>query len=155
MATRAHDVAAMALRGCLACLDIDSAWRLPVPASTDREVIQRATTEAAEAFLLKEKVAVAAEESLKNVFLMDDDSVQTFMDDEDASFPTAQTYKDEEGEGDKEDEEIEKERKTKKRCELDMSTPSERLSRLQKKFETVMTMCPPGQGRPREALLQM
>ncbi|KAK3039244.1 hypothetical protein RJ639_027948 [Escallonia herrerae] len=51
MAARAHDVAAIALRGKSACLNFaDSAWRLPIPASTDAKDIQKAATEAAEAF---------------------------------------------------------------------------------------------------------
>ena len=51
MAARAHDVAAIALRGRLACLNFaDSAWRLPVPASSDPKDIQKAAAEAAEAF---------------------------------------------------------------------------------------------------------
>ncbi|CAM9001540.1 hypothetical protein QQ045_001516 [Rhodiola kirilowii] len=51
MAARAHDVAALALRGLKSCLNFaDSAWRLPVPASTDPEDIQRAAAEAAEMF---------------------------------------------------------------------------------------------------------
>ncbi|XVE58614.1 hypothetical protein DITRI_Ditri04bG0183600 [Diplodiscus trichospermus] len=51
MAARAHDVAAIALRGRLACLNFaDSAWRLPVPASTDPKDIQKTAAEAAEAF---------------------------------------------------------------------------------------------------------
>ncbi|XP_021730480.1 dehydration-responsive element-binding protein 1A-like [Chenopodium quinoa] len=52
MAARAHDVAAMALRGRSgACLNFaDSVWRLPVPASSDTKDIQRAAAEAAEAF---------------------------------------------------------------------------------------------------------
>ncbi|XP_052210195.1 dehydration-responsive element-binding protein 1E-like [Diospyros lotus] len=51
MAARAHDVAAMALKGHLACLNFaDSVWRLPVPASRDAKDIQRAAVEAAEAF---------------------------------------------------------------------------------------------------------
>ncbi|KAK8692709.1 hypothetical protein V6N13_070316 [Hibiscus sabdariffa] len=51
MAARAHDVAALALRGRLACLNFaDSAWRLPVPASTDPKDIQKAAAEAAEIF---------------------------------------------------------------------------------------------------------
>ncbi|OMO85983.1 hypothetical protein CCACVL1_09878 [Corchorus capsularis] len=51
MAARAHDVAAIALRGRSACLNFaDSAWRLPVPASTDPKDIQKAAAEAAEAF---------------------------------------------------------------------------------------------------------
>ncbi|KAI9071613.1 hypothetical protein K1719_046421 [Acacia pycnantha] len=51
MAARASDVAAIALRGRSACLNFaDSAWRLPVPASTDAKDIQKAAAEAAEAF---------------------------------------------------------------------------------------------------------
>lgn len=51
MAARAHDVAALALRGRSACLNFaDSAWRLPVPASTDPADIRRAAVEAANAF---------------------------------------------------------------------------------------------------------
>ncbi|XVF54060.1 hypothetical protein PTKIN_Ptkin05aG0150900 [Pterospermum kingtungense] len=55
MAARAHDVAAIALRGRSACLNFaDSAWRLPVPASSDPKDIQKAAAEAAEAFRLAE-----------------------------------------------------------------------------------------------------
>ncbi|NP_001312741.1 dehydration-responsive element-binding protein 1B-like [Nicotiana tabacum] len=51
MAARAHDVAAIALRGRSACLNFaDSAWKLPVPASSDAKNIQKAAAEAAEAF---------------------------------------------------------------------------------------------------------
>ncbi|KAG1360671.1 dehydration-responsive element-binding protein 1C [Cocos nucifera] len=52
MAARAHDVAAMALRGRLACLNFaDSAWLLPVlPRFSSTKDIQRAAVEAAEAF---------------------------------------------------------------------------------------------------------
>ena len=51
MAARAHDVAAIALRGKSGCLNFaDSAWRLPVPASAAAKDIQRAAAEAAEAF---------------------------------------------------------------------------------------------------------
>ncbi|CAK8532564.1 unnamed protein product [Lathyrus sativus] len=51
MAARAHDVAALALRGRNACLNFaDSAWRLPVPTSTTTKDIQKAAAEAAEAF---------------------------------------------------------------------------------------------------------
>ncbi|CAI8593630.1 unnamed protein product [Vicia faba] len=51
MAARAHDVAALALRGRYACLNFaDSAWRLPVPATTETKDIQKAATQAAEAF---------------------------------------------------------------------------------------------------------
>jgi len=56
MAARAHDVAALALRGRRsACLNFaDSAWRLPVPASTEAKDIQKAAAEAAEAFRVPE-----------------------------------------------------------------------------------------------------
>ncbi|KAI9070906.1 hypothetical protein K1719_047136 [Acacia pycnantha] len=51
MAARASDVAAIALRGQLACLNFaDSTWRLPLPASTEVKDIQKAAAEAAEAF---------------------------------------------------------------------------------------------------------
>ncbi|KAJ4915593.1 Dehydration-responsive element-binding protein 1F [Raphanus sativus] len=51
MAARAHDVAALALRGRSACLNFaDSAWRLPAPESTDPDVIRRVAAEAAEMF---------------------------------------------------------------------------------------------------------
>ncbi|KAK2349933.1 dehydration-responsive element-binding protein 1E [Trifolium repens] len=51
MAARAHDVAAMALRGRYACLNFaDSVWKLPKPASTDTKDIQKAAAQAAEAF---------------------------------------------------------------------------------------------------------
>ncbi|XP_024985624.1 dehydration-responsive element-binding protein 1B-like [Cynara cardunculus var. scolymus] len=51
MAARAHDVAALALRGNHACLNFaDSGWRLPVPATTDAAGIRKAAAEAAEAF---------------------------------------------------------------------------------------------------------
>ncbi|KAM5572611.1 dehydration-responsive element-binding protein 1E-like [Rosa sericea] len=51
MAARAHDVAALALRGKQACLNFaDSVWRLPVPASKEQLDIRRAAAEAAETF---------------------------------------------------------------------------------------------------------
>lgn len=51
MAARAHDVAAMALRGRCACLNFaDSAWRLPLPATAEAKDIQKAAAQAAEAF---------------------------------------------------------------------------------------------------------
>ncbi|KAJ3680046.1 hypothetical protein LUZ60_016324 [Juncus effusus] len=57
MAARAHDVAAMALRGKSACLNFaDSPQKLKVPESTSRREIQRAAVEAAEMFRPKEGV---------------------------------------------------------------------------------------------------
>ncbi|CAM8906031.1 unnamed protein product [Rhodiola kirilowii] len=51
MAARAHDVAALALRGSAACLNFaDSAWRLPVPKNGEAKEIRRAAVEAAEMF---------------------------------------------------------------------------------------------------------
>uniref|UniRef100_A0A1J3JKD3 Dehydration-responsive element-binding protein 1C n=1 Tax=Noccaea caerulescens TaxID=107243 RepID=A0A1J3JKD3_NOCCA len=49
MAARAHDVAAIALRGRSACLNFaDSSWRLRIPESTSAKDIQKAAAEAAE-----------------------------------------------------------------------------------------------------------
>ncbi|KAI4383088.1 hypothetical protein MLD38_008968 [Melastoma candidum] len=91
MAARAHDVAALALRGRrAACLNFaDSAWRLPIPASVDSRDIQKAAAEAAERFrpaegdvremgdeeqVLEEgSRAVVGEEN--RVFYMDEDDV--------------------------------------------------------------------------------
>ncbi|XP_027336980.1 dehydration-responsive element-binding protein 1E-like [Abrus precatorius] len=51
MAARAHDVAALTLRGKSACLNFaDSAWRLPLPASTNAKEIRRVAAEAAMVF---------------------------------------------------------------------------------------------------------
>nr|QDM14392.1 CBF [Actinidia arguta] len=87
MAARAHDVAAIALRGRTACLNFsDSRWRLPVPASTNPKDIQKAAAEAAEAFRPSEsEVEVnsngggagpeAASESPEGMFFMDDEAV--------------------------------------------------------------------------------
>ncbi|KAL7003277.1 basic helix-loop-helix protein [Sarracenia purpurea var. burkii] len=62
MAARAHDVAAIALRGRWACLNFaDSPWRLPIPASSDAKDIQKAATEAAEAFRRSKSSGVSAE----------------------------------------------------------------------------------------------
>ncbi|OIS98704.1 PREDICTED: dehydration-responsive element-binding protein 1B-like [Nicotiana attenuata] len=62
MAARAHDVAAIALRGRSACLNFaDSVSKLPIPASTDAKDIQRAAAEAAEAFRPSESEAVSGE----------------------------------------------------------------------------------------------
>ncbi|XP_057763771.1 dehydration-responsive element-binding protein 1E-like [Salvia miltiorrhiza] len=51
MAARAHDLAALALRGSAACLNFaDSAWRLPLPSSKDAKDLRKAAAAAAEAF---------------------------------------------------------------------------------------------------------
>ncbi|KAH7537970.1 dehydration-responsive element-binding protein 1A [Ziziphus jujuba] len=86
MAARAHDVAAMALRGRSACLNFaDSVWRLRMPASKEAKDIQKAAAEAAEAFRPAEldkkgstvlesaeaEAAAAAVES-ENLYYMDD-----------------------------------------------------------------------------------
>ncbi|KAL5748659.1 hypothetical protein ACOSQ2_025956 [Xanthoceras sorbifolium] len=64
MAARAHDVAALALRGKSACLNFaDSVWTLPVPASNDAKDIIKAAAEAAEAIRPRESV-VSDEESI-------------------------------------------------------------------------------------------
>ncbi|KAH9778291.1 dehydration-responsive element-binding protein 1B [Citrus sinensis] len=80
MAARAHDVAALALRGKSACLNFaDSAWRLPVPASADADDIRKAAAEAAEAFRLSHDDEDQFEENgllpEKNVFYMDEEAV--------------------------------------------------------------------------------
>ncbi|GAU48215.1 hypothetical protein TSUD_405020 [Trifolium subterraneum] len=89
MAARAHDVAALAFRGRNACLNFaDSVWRLPIPVTSETKDIQRAATEAAEAFrpenTLKtnniEKVIaiVAAEELSMFVVKVDEEEVESF-----------------------------------------------------------------------------
>lgn len=84
MAARAHDVAAIALRGRSACLNFaDSAWRLPVPESTDAKDIQKAAAEAAEAFRPSDSGSIgdANKEECgsmslpENVFFMDEEAV--------------------------------------------------------------------------------
>ncbi|KAL7108449.1 hypothetical protein ACP275_06G112800 [Erythranthe tilingii] len=87
MAARAHDVAALALRGRSACLNFaDSSWRLPVPASADAKDIQKTAAEAAEAFRpqsssdsggdAREETAAAANNytaSPENMYFMDEE----------------------------------------------------------------------------------
>ena len=99
MAARAHDVAAIALRGRSACLNFaDSTWRLPIPVSTAAKDIQRAAAEAAELFRPTELDEVsrdelnqglenatitttvattseAAETKAEDVFFMDDEAI--------------------------------------------------------------------------------
>ncbi|KAL2527215.1 Dehydration-responsive element-binding protein 1D [Abeliophyllum distichum] len=80
MAARAHDVAAIALRGRSACLNFaDSAWKLPVPASTDAKDIQKAAAEAAKAFGKPSSESDKREEAVaispENVFFTDDEAL--------------------------------------------------------------------------------
>nr|AEZ02305.1 CBF/DREB1-like transcription factor [Fagopyrum esculentum] len=89
MAARAHDVAAIALRGSDACLNFaDSAWRLPVPDSGSTRDIQRAAAQAAEAFrpenVAAETVAAAGDGSrekseVEDVFWMDHEELMVDM----------------------------------------------------------------------------
>ncbi|CAK9311260.1 unnamed protein product [Citrullus colocynthis] len=78
MAARAHDVAAIALRGRSACLNFaDSASTLPVPATVDPKDIQRAAAQAADAFRPPEdqlRPAVAAAEE-EEVFYLDEEAL--------------------------------------------------------------------------------
>nr|ASK52249.1 C-repeat-binding factor-1 [Solanum pimpinellifolium] len=66
-AARAHDVAALALRGRSACLNFsDSAWRLPIPASSNSKDIQKAAAQAVEIFR-SEEVSGESPETSENV----------------------------------------------------------------------------------------
>ncbi|XP_021903812.1 LOW QUALITY PROTEIN: dehydration-responsive element-binding protein 1D-like [Carica papaya] len=85
MAARAHDVAAIALRGRSACLNFaDSSWRLPAPASASPKDIQKAAAEAAEAFRPVEtgevgggweEGAAGDKTTSEEVFYMDEEAV--------------------------------------------------------------------------------
>ncbi|KAJ8771398.1 hypothetical protein K2173_026575 [Erythroxylum novogranatense] len=93
MAARAHDVAALALRGRSACLNFaESTCRLPMPASSAAKDIQKAAAEAAEGFRpsglegvsgdeqreessTRTKAKVAAQEEEEEMFFMDEDAV--------------------------------------------------------------------------------
>ncbi|MFS8013536.1 putative transcription factor AP2-EREBP family [Helianthus anomalus] len=77
MAARAHDVAALAMRGRSACLNFaDSLWRLPVPESSNVKDIQKAAVKAAEAFRPTEAEVVERQEVVVgNEVFVDDESV--------------------------------------------------------------------------------
>ncbi|KAG6390165.1 hypothetical protein SASPL_151647 [Salvia splendens] len=83
MAARAHDVAALALRGRSACLNFaDSAWRLPVPASADAENIRRAAVQAAEAFrprLQDEDEKRSAAASAENGWIVEEEGMHGLL----------------------------------------------------------------------------
>ncbi|KAL8534343.1 hypothetical protein ACS0TY_010379 [Phlomoides rotata] len=88
MAARAHDVATIAHRGRSACLNFaDSAWRLPIPASSDAKDIQKAAVEAAEAFrpqLVEEVEAFRPQAEAAN--LVPAESENALLTDEEALF---------------------------------------------------------------------
>ncbi|KAJ8552711.1 hypothetical protein K7X08_020104 [Anisodus acutangulus] len=76
MAARAHDVAAIALRGRSACLNFaDSAWSLPIPASSDTKDIQKAAAEAAEAFRPQDSEGVSRESDSTPEIFMDEEAL--------------------------------------------------------------------------------
>ncbi|XP_055827266.1 dehydration-responsive element-binding protein 1A-like [Solanum dulcamara] len=86
MAARAHDVAAIALRGRTACLNFaDSAWRLPIPASSDTKDIQKAAAEAAQVFqplvesegVLGESGSNTTPETRENAFFISGESASS------------------------------------------------------------------------------
>ncbi|XP_060203550.1 dehydration-responsive element-binding protein 1B-like [Lycium barbarum] len=81
MAARAHDVAAIALRGRSTCLNFaDSAWKLPIPASLDAKDIRKAAVEAAEAFRPSVPQGVSGEsgsipKTPESMFFMDEEAL--------------------------------------------------------------------------------
>ncbi|KAL4575875.1 hypothetical protein LXL04_011962 [Taraxacum kok-saghyz] len=79
MAARAHDVAALALKGRSACLNFaDSVWRLPVPESSNVQDIKKVALEAAEAFRPPESDVAEVEESKEltvNCLYMDEEEI--------------------------------------------------------------------------------
>ncbi|XP_065869303.1 dehydration-responsive element-binding protein 1A-like [Euphorbia lathyris] len=90
MAARAHDVAALALRGKSACLNFaDSAWRLPVPDSTDPRDIQKAAAEAAKAFAPVEETEAGSKNMEMEITAGTDATTSDnafYMDEEEAGF---------------------------------------------------------------------
>ncbi|XP_010438877.1 PREDICTED: dehydration-responsive element-binding protein 1A-like [Camelina sativa] len=90
MAARAHDVAAITLRGRSACLNFaDSAWRLRIPESTSAKEIQKAAAEAALAFQDEMCDTTTAdhgfdmEETMVEAIVAPEQSDVFYMDDED------------------------------------------------------------------------
>ncbi|PIA38386.1 hypothetical protein AQUCO_02800229v1 [Aquilegia coerulea] len=79
MAARAHDVAALALRGRSACLNFaDSIWKLPIPESNDIKDIQKAASEAAQMFRQSSRMSpddnVSKEKNNNNVLYWDEEA---------------------------------------------------------------------------------
>ncbi|CAL9069621.1 unnamed protein product, partial [Musa banksii] len=82
MAARAHDVAAMALRGRSACLNFaDSAWLLPVPESSSPVDIRKAAARAAEAFQPQPESDNVPEQMEDHVMAMETVDDPFFMED--------------------------------------------------------------------------
>ncbi|KAF5174854.1 C-repeat binding factor [Thalictrum thalictroides] len=76
MAARAHDVAALALRGRSACLNFaDSIWRLPIPVSADAKDIRKAACEAAEMFRQSMSMSMSPERITKDVAKVDNNNM--------------------------------------------------------------------------------
>nr|AEQ35294.1 DREB1-like protein [Lepidium latifolium] len=123
MAARAHDVAALALRGRSACLNFaDSAWRLKIPESTCPKDIQKAAAEAALAFQdeMTTDHDFDMEETFHEAIVTPEPSEDMFYVDEEAMFgmpnmlanmaegmllppPSVQWNHDYEGDGDEDD----------------------------------------------------
>ncbi|RWW82974.1 hypothetical protein BHE74_00008532 [Ensete ventricosum] len=82
MAARAHDVAAMALRGRSACLNFaDSAWLLPGPESSSPADIRKAAARVAEAFQPQPESDNVPEQMEDNVMTMEAADDPFFMED--------------------------------------------------------------------------
>nr|ABS30426.1 cold induced C-repeat binding factor [Hippophae rhamnoides] len=88
IAARAHDVAAIALRGKSACLNFaDSAWRLRIPETTCPKEIQKAAAEAAVAFQAELNDTTAdhgldVEETIVEAIFTEESSEGFYMDEE-------------------------------------------------------------------------
>ncbi|PIA49659.1 hypothetical protein AQUCO_01300434v1 [Aquilegia coerulea] len=83
MAARAHDVAALALRGTSACLNFaDSMWRLPIPDSSDPKDIRKAASEAAEMFRQTSSTSPKNVSRMENVSKVVEQNNVFFLDEE-------------------------------------------------------------------------
>nr|AIT39763.1 C-repeat binding factor 3 [Ageratina adenophora] len=92
IAARAHDVAAIALRGKSACLNFaDSAWRLRIPETTCPKDIQKAAAEAAVAFQAEindttKDHGLDVEETIVEAIFTEENSDGFYMDEEESMF---------------------------------------------------------------------
>ncbi|KAL0921087.1 hypothetical protein M5K25_008122 [Dendrobium thyrsiflorum] len=76
MAARAHDVAALALRGKSAVLNFpDSAWALPGPRSTRPDDIRLAAVKAAEMYTTRPALTVVSSPAPPSVAVLDEEEV--------------------------------------------------------------------------------